>query len=194
MELNDSTNSSAPTKKSTRAKKTKGERSKPQRGADDSFRQTMASQVASYPSDNAGLPSNPDKLKLGRRSEYRPIYCDWVLAWGAAGKSRAWMAAELGVIKQTLDAWANRNADFSTALQLAVLLSQQWWEDVGQKGLREKTFNAQIWSRSMAARFPEDWREQKKVDVSADTAFMGLWEAVSSGAVIQVADDEAPAA
>lgn len=42
----------------------------------------------------------------------------------------------------------------------AGLLAQLWWEDSGQEGMAKPGFNAAIWSRSMAARFPDEWREK----------------------------------
>jgi hypothetical protein len=44
--------------------------------------------------------------------------------------------------------------------------SQLWWEDAGQNGMTADKFNASVWSRSMAARFPDDWREVKGTELS----------------------------
>lgn len=96
----------------------------------------------------------------GRPTKYHPSYCDRVVEYGRAGKSRAWIAAELGVVKQTLLNWASENPEFLDALEYANTLSQQWWEDAGQSGMTADKFNNGVWSRSMAARFPEDWREK----------------------------------
>ena len=41
-------------------------------------------------------------------------------------------------------------------------LSQAWWERQGRMGLMADKFNAQLYSRSMSARFPKDWRETKE--------------------------------
>lgn len=100
------------------------------------------------------------KAKTGRPTDYDPAFCDKVLDWGREGKSKAWIAAELGVVRQTLENWAAAHEEFLDALARAQLLAQQWWEDQGQKGMTADRFNASIWSRSMAARFPEDWREK----------------------------------
>lgn len=45
-------------------------------------------------------------------------------------------------------------------------LAQACWEDLGQDGMSKPGFNASIWSRSMAARFSEDWREVKATELS----------------------------
>lgn len=103
---------------------------------------------------------------LGRPSTYDPAYCDQVIEYGKQGKSVAWMAAEIGVHKDTIYEWAKVHPAFSDSLTRARLESQRWWEDAGQSGMVAPGFNASIWSRSMAARFPEDWREQKGVELT----------------------------
>lgn len=106
-------------------------------------------------------------MTAGRPTSYREEYCDRVLEFGARGKSIAWMAAELGVSRPTLEEnWPAAHPQFLEALTRARLLSQQWWEDAGQDGMEKQGFNASIWSRSMAARFPHDWREVKGTEHS----------------------------
>jgi hypothetical protein len=85
-----------------------------------------------------------------------------------------WMAATLGVAKSTLQLWEKDIPEFSAAMTQARALSQLWWEDAGQANMLLApgvgTFNASVWSRSMAARFPEDWRENKGVELSGSVA------------------------
>ena len=106
-------------------------------------------------------------MPAGRPVEYKSEYCDAVIEYGSQGKSLAWMAAELGVHRDSLHEWTRVYPEFSDALGLAKLKSQQWWEDVGQNHITSSqgsaTINAGVWSRSMAARFPEDWREKSEV-------------------------------
>jgi len=45
-------------------------------------------------------------------------------------------------------------------MEIAMHHSQLWWEDAGQNGMMDKSIDASIYSRSMAARFPADWREK----------------------------------
>lgn len=108
----------------------------------------------------------PERHPGGRPTDYDPAYCESVLAWGALGKSKVWMAAEIGVAKSTLQLWEKVHPEFSAALSRAMTLSQRWWEDEGQCGMRADKFNGQVWGRSMAARFPEDWREQQNIDLN----------------------------
>lgn len=113
--------------------------------------------------------------KLGRPTKYDPSYCEKVIEWGRLGKSIEWMCAELGVVYNTLKgAWPAANKEFAEALELAELLALQWWEDKGQVGITSREFNAQVYSRSMAARFPKKWRESKHIEATgADGAPLG---------------------
>lgn len=112
-------------------------------------------------------PKPPEALlPVGRPSDYDPVYCALVLALGEAGKSKTYMAAKIGVVKNTLDNWAAAHPEFLTALTRGLALSQAWWEDAGQNGLTTTGFQGSVWSRSMAARFPDDWRETSRTEHS----------------------------
>lgn len=103
---------------------------------------------------------------MARPTEYKQEYCEQVIEYGKQGKSLAWIAAELDVVKQTLFNWCDVHPEFLDALTRAKQESQRWWEDAGQVGMVAPGFNASIWSRSMAARFPDDWREQKGLELT----------------------------
>ena len=103
------------------------------------------------------------KRYRGRPTKYDPSFCEAVIAWGRMGKSRTWMAAEMMVARNTIDNWANDNPDFLSALDTAKQLEQQHWEDLGQDNIRAIGFQQSVWRRSMAARFPKEWRESSEV-------------------------------
>lgn len=109
-------------------------------------------------------------MAFGRPTVYRPEYCEAVIELGKKGKSLVQMAAALDITKQTLLVWEKERPDFSDAMTRARAHSQAWWENAGQDNMLlapgRGTFNASVWSRSMAARFPEDWRENKGVELS----------------------------
>lgn len=101
----------------------------------------------------------------GRPSLYKPEYCERVIELGREGMSVLEMAAEIGVSRVTLEeAWPAAHEEFLEAFARARELSQAWWEREGRTGLRADKFNAQLYSRSMSARFPKDWRESKNVE------------------------------
>lgn len=103
---------------------------------------------------------------MARPSSYDPAYCEQVIEYGRDGKSLTWIATEIGVVKQTIHNWMKEFPEFLDAMTRAKDLAQRWWEDKGQEGLTSQGFNASVWSRSMAARFPDDWREVKGQEIS----------------------------
>lgn len=106
-------------------------------------------------------------MTAGRPSLYKPEHCDLAIEAGKNGKSLAWIAAEIGVTKYSIFNWIERYPEFAEAMALAKVHAQRWWEDAGQNNLATMGFSAGIWSRSMAARFPDDWREVKGTELSA---------------------------
>lgn len=104
---------------------------------------------------------------MGRPSSYDPAYCEQVIEMGKQGYSVVEMAAELGVHRETLEQnWPAAHPEFSEAFTHARIASQAWWERTGRVGMIENSISAPIWSRSMAARFPRDWREVKGTELT----------------------------
>lgn len=96
----------------------------------------------------------------GRPTDYKPEYCEAVIEWGKLGKSKAWMCSKLETTPQTMAAWCEAHPEFLEAITRGVTHSQEWWEDKGQDCIEKAGFQGSVWSRSMAARFPNDWREK----------------------------------
>lgn len=112
-----------------------------------------------------------EEMPAGRPTDYRPEYCEKVIALGKEGASVVEMAADIGVSRPTIEeVWPAAHPEFFEAFNQARLLSQAWWEKTGRIGMFEEPggvkLNPSIWSRSMAARFPKDWRENSKHEVS----------------------------
>jgi len=106
---------------------------------------------------------------MARHSDYDPSYCDTVIALGKEGKTVTQMAAALDVTKQTLHNWKAVHPEFFDAMTRATIHSQAWWEEMGQANLISMpgtSLNGSVYSRSMAARFPDDWRESKGVELT----------------------------
>ena len=94
---------------------------------------------------------------VGRPTDYDPLSCDRVVDLGREGYSKAMMAAELGVVRQTLDNWASRHPEFLDAMTHAREASLAWWEKQGLTGIWSRDFNANAYRLQMMKRFPEDW-------------------------------------
>lgn len=106
-------------------------------------------------------------MPAGRPSSYNPAYCDRVIKLGKKGASVVEMATEIGVSRNTLETnWPAEHPEFMEAFTLARQHSQVWWEKKGRDSLDKASFQGSVWSRSMAARFPEDWRDKKEIELS----------------------------
>ncbi len=107
---------------------------------------------------------------MGRPSLYTPelaeSICAEVIALGRKGKSKAQIAASLDVARQTLEDWAAVHPEFLDALTRARDLALGWWEDVGQDNLCADRFQSSLWARSMGARFPADYRETTRQELT----------------------------
>lgn len=107
-------------------------------------------------------------MNVGRPSQYEPEYCERVIELGRQGKSPAQIASELGVVRQTLYNWAGQHPEFLAALTRAKIEEQRWWEDIGQSALFADKFQAQVWAKSMQARFRDDYTERQKIDANVN--------------------------
>jgi hypothetical protein len=106
-------------------------------------------------------------MPAGRPTSYKPEYCERVIELGRIGMSVVEMASDIGVARNTLETlWPEAHPEFKEALTQAREASQAWWETQARVNLvmpqGSGTFQASAWSRSMAARFPKDWREKNE--------------------------------
>lgn len=103
----------------------------------------------------------------GRPTDYKPEYCETVQALGSKGYSLTEIASALDVVKQTIYSWQEAFPEFMDAMEKARLKSQAWWEKIGREHIVEHKdddkINASLYSRSMGARFPDDWREKTDI-------------------------------
>lgn len=108
----------------------------------------------------------PSGYVFGRPTSYTSDYCQLAIRLGENGKSPVQIAAHLNVPRQTLNSWKQAHPEFAEAMVLAHDKAQAFWENVGAIGAQTKTVDNAIWSRIMAQRFKEDWREVKAVEHS----------------------------
>lgn len=121
------------------------------------------------------------KRGRGRPSGFKLEYCQAAISLGEEGKSKAQIARALGVSRQTLDNWADKEPEFLDALAHARDLALAWWEDQGQRGIWSgKEFNATAFGLQMKNRFPDDYGDRQhhtvdaKVDVNLDEVRNGI--------------------
>lgn len=104
---------------------------------------------------------------VGRPSLYKPEYCERVMALGRKGCSPAEIASDLDVDRATLIRWSGEHEEFRTALTRAKIHEQAWWEKAGKAGMVADRFNAQVWTKSVSARFREDYTERQELTGAA---------------------------
>lgn len=104
----------------------------------------------------AELPPSLQINKLGRPTQYHESYCEDVIALGAAGKSKAQIAASLQVSRTTMFRWEKQHEAFRNALKEAQYLALAWWENAGQSNMTRQGFNATAYIFQMKNRFRDE--------------------------------------
>lgn len=97
------------------------------------------------------------RKSVGRPSRYKSEYAELVKMLGGNGYSDAQIASCLNISRATLFEWARQHEEFSTALTLARESAQAWWEMMGMAALFADKFNSAVWSKTMSARFRNDY-------------------------------------
>lgn len=103
-------------------------------------------------------------MPAGRPTKYNPAFCETVIELGKMGKGPAQIASALGVARKSLWDWAEAHPEFSAALTRAKDEEQTWWENIAQDALFADKFNSAVWSKSMSARFRDEYTERRDVN------------------------------
>jgi len=106
--------------------------------------------------------------KVGRPTDYSPEYCQAVIEAGKLGKSWTQIAADLDIAKSTLYLWKDTYPEFSDALNASRGYAQAWWETIGQTQMVAPVngFSATLWAKQVSARFPDDYTDKSKTDIT----------------------------
>jgi DNA-binding XRE family transcriptional regulator len=127
----------------------------------------------------AELPPPLDIRTVGRPTKYDPTYCDLVRELGAEGKSKAQIAAAIGVNRDTLNEWSKLHREFSVAVKDAQELALAWWETAGQVNMARQGFNATAYIFQMKNRFRDDYRDQHDHKLSGSVSVENVWKALA---------------
>ncbi len=106
------------------------------------------------------------KRPVGRPSKYKPEYCDIVLALGKEGYSVAEIAAHFEVDKASLYRWQQEDENFALSMARAKSFEQAWFEREARSNMKNRDFNANLWYRSAASRFRDDYTERKETQLT----------------------------
>lgn len=112
------------------------------------------------------------KNPVGRPTDYKPEYCERVIALGKEGYSHAQIAAELDVCRNTLYNWADEHPEFLRAITRARDYAQAWFEQIARINMITPTpgFSAPLWAKQVSARFPDDYTDKQKQEVSGTSS------------------------
>lgn len=101
-----------------------------------------------------------DKHPGGRPSKYNPAMCERVVELMAQGYAKVEVAVDLGISRETLNAWSNdpEKPEFSDAVTKGEEASEAWWLGQGRSALREREFNHGLWYMNMKNR--HGWRDR----------------------------------
>jgi transposase len=119
------------------------------------------------------MNKRPSKRE-GRPTKYDPKLCDRVVQLGSQGYSKAMIACELGVVRQTLDNWCEAHPEFLDAMTRAREASLAWWERQGLEGIWSRDFNAHAYRLQVLNRFPDEWRDHKSLELHGGLATIDL--------------------
>jgi DNA-binding transcriptional regulator YiaG len=104
----------------------------------------------------------------GLRKEYQKRFCNVVIDQGRQGKSRAQIAAYLGVSRRTLATWERNHEDFKDAMEIADERALAYLEGLAMKGLKLKHFQSALLNKLMAARYPKEYGEKSKLEIEGE--------------------------
>ena len=106
---------------------------------------------------------------VGRPTAYQPEYCERVIALGKAGKSKAQIACELDVTRQTIENWIAEYPEFFDAMDSARMYAQAWFENIAQNNMTDPVqgFSASLWAKQVSCRFPDDYTDRNKTEITA---------------------------
>ncbi len=111
----------------------------------------------------------PESRKVGRPTIYKPEYCQLLIDHMKSGLSFECFGAAAGVSRDAVYRWANDIPEFAEAKRQAKDEGRLFWERKGVEGLignRENVFNSTVWIFNMKNRFPQEWRDNKEVNLT----------------------------
>jgi hypothetical protein len=102
----------------------------------------------------------------GAPTRYLPEYCELIKVIGAEGDSVVAMAVACGVHRDTIYEWAKVHPQFSDALEMAVQLSQLWWENLARgQANGDNRGNSSTLALMMKNRFHRDYKEKHELGI-----------------------------
>jgi len=105
-------------------------------------------------------------MPAGRPSEYDEAFCDVAHDWLARGYSLAVVAGQIGVSRQTVDAWTKVHPEFLDAVMRGRALGAFIWEERLGKLADSGVGNANAIIFGLKNRQGDDWRDKTETEHS----------------------------
>ena len=102
--------------------------------------------------------------------KFEPVMCDQMINMGKEGASQKMMWSQLGISKNTADAWKKKYPEFAEALDIALVHAQSYWETQLLANVENKNFNSRLVEIALRGQFQQDYRETRdtKIDLKAE--------------------------
>lgn len=103
-------------------------------------------------------------MPAGRPTDFKPAYGEEILSLMAEGLSLAAAAADLGIHRQRVYEWMDRNPEFADTVKLAQAKRQLFLERRLLSAKEGPVVTSSIFALKNAG--PEDWRDKHEIDHS----------------------------
>lgn len=102
--------------------------------------------------------------------KFETAMCDQMINMGKEGASQKMMWSQLGISKNTADAWKKKYPEFAEALDIALVHAQSYWETQLLANVENKNFNSRLVEIALRGQFQQDYRETRetKIDLKAE--------------------------
>ena len=123
-----------------------------------------AKELHKTPKLPAGTLTKPPKL--GNPTEYKPEFCDMLIAYMAKGFSLEAFCGHINATYSSVYRWLKHPdyGDFRKARKIGEAKQREFWEEVGKSGLMGniKGFNTTVWIFNMKNRY--GWNDKRVED------------------------------
>lgn len=107
----------------------------------------------------------------GRKREFKPEYCDLIIKLAEQGKFRNAFCKEIRCGTQVFYRFKEEVSDFAEAVDIAIAIYQDWWEEKGRLGMDNgRNFNSTAWIFFMKNKFPDEYGEKSILETINKTA------------------------
>lgn len=103
----------------------------------------------------------------GRPTDYKPEYCEQVIAHMSEGASLTSFAASVDCSRATINVWMEAHPEFLESVKVGKAKCADWWEKRGRMGANgEQDVNPTLVIFGLKNMAPDEWREKQELQHS----------------------------